>query len=275
MPGATLTLDNNVPVPSSPSALGGPVKQTFGYDELYRLTTANGDYEYSSGKHFRYTLNMQYDNIHNIVRKEQTSTNESAGKVQTRTEGTYSWDYAYDGKQPHAPTHIGERTFSYDANGNQTGWTHDNKGARRAIEWDDENRIMVVKDAGSTLDFVYDESGTRLVKRGQYGKTVYVNKFYVVTNGSTVSKHIYAGTTRLATQLVTGEQADKVRTGGGQTTTYSTTTATTTSTGGTATVDTGTTTASSTTGQGSATVDTQATTTATADVATQTGNGKD
>ena len=54
--GNILSLDNNVLVPTKPSALGGSVKQSFGYDELYRLTSANGDYQYSQGKHYRYTL---------------------------------------------------------------------------------------------------------------------------------------------------------------------------------------------------------------------------
>jgi hypothetical protein len=33
--------------------------------------------------------------------------------------------------RPHAPIHIGERAFSYDANGNQLGWTHDQNGTTR------------------------------------------------------------------------------------------------------------------------------------------------
>ncbi len=123
--GNILSLSNNIDVPTRSNALGGPVTQSFTYDNLYRLTRADGDYQYGSGKHFRYGLDMQYDTIHNIIRKNQTSTHDSAGKIQTRTEGTYDWDYTYQDNghtQPHAPTHIGNRTFSYDANGNQTGW---------------------------------------------------------------------------------------------------------------------------------------------------------
>ena len=34
---------------------------------------------------------------------------------------------------PHAPTHIDDRTYTYDANGNQNGWTQDHNGTRRTI----------------------------------------------------------------------------------------------------------------------------------------------
>ena len=64
---------------------------------------------------------------------------------------------------PHAPTHIGVRTYSYDLNGNQTGWTHDQNGTRRDIVWDDENRIQSVADNGSTKTYKYDDQGQRLV----------------------------------------------------------------------------------------------------------------
>ena len=46
---------------------------------------------------------------------------------------TYDWSYEYGGAQPHAPTHLGDRTYSYDANGNMTGWEHDQNGTSRTI----------------------------------------------------------------------------------------------------------------------------------------------
>ena len=45
---------------------------------------------------------------------------------------------------PHAATHIGERTFHYDRNGNQSGWDDDTSGQRRRIAWDEENRIRSI-----------------------------------------------------------------------------------------------------------------------------------
>jgi len=58
--------------------------------------------------------------------------------VQKKT--TYDFTYAYNASsatsvRPHAPNHIGVRTYSYDLDGNQTGWTHDTNGTRRDIVW--------------------------------------------------------------------------------------------------------------------------------------------
>jgi transcriptional regulator with XRE-family HTH domain len=54
-------------------ALQSPVSQVFGYDKLYRLTNATGVvpgcYDPDDGQLFdaKYTLAMNYDNIHNII----------------------------------------------------------------------------------------------------------------------------------------------------------------------------------------------------------------
>ncbi len=107
--------------------------------------------------------------------------------------------------RPHAPYHIGDRTFSYDANGNQTGWEHDKNGTRRQILWDDENRIQKIGDPSNTLEFAYDDAGERVVKRGQHGMTVYINQYFTVRNLALASKHIFAGATRIATKVEPGE----------------------------------------------------------------------
>jgi hypothetical protein len=60
------------------------------------------------------------------------------------------------------------RTYTYDANGNQTGWTHDTNGTRRIINWDDENRIQSVFDNGHEKDYKYDDKGPRMIKRSYY-----------------------------------------------------------------------------------------------------------
>jgi RHS repeat-associated protein len=96
---------------------------------------------------------------------------------------------------------IGERTYTYDANGNQTRWDHDKNGTRRTIVWDDENRIQSIADNGSTKDYKYDDQGQRLIKPGPQGETVYVNQFYTDRPRSNATKHVYAGTSRVASKL--------------------------------------------------------------------------
>lgn len=223
--GNILGLANAAPIPPQ-NELGGPTQQTFTYDELYRLTVANGSFSPSRSTEHQYTLGMSYDRIHNITRKDQEHiTLRNGSKSRTQRDTTYDWDYSYkDNAQPHAPAHIGNRTFSYDANGNQLGWDNDDNGRRRSIIWDEENRIQEIGDPKNTLAFAYDDSGTRMLKRGQLGQTVYVNQFFTVRNQALSSKHIFAGTTRIATKMEPGEP---VGTSPGNKTTDSTQTAAT------------------------------------------------
>src|SRR5574340_682897 len=200
--GNILSLNNQVDVPP-PTTFGGPNKQQFGYDDLYRLTRANGEYKSAPDKARNYTLALTYDTNHNILAKKQSDVVTVAGGSAIPQKGTsYDWSYAYEGRQPHAPTHIGNRSFRYDANGNQTGWDSDVNGTRRFIQWDEENRIAEIDDNGERNRYVYDAAGERVIKETKQGETVYVNQYYVVRNRSIVSKHLYAGTGRVVTHLV-------------------------------------------------------------------------
>ena len=92
-------------------------------------------------------------------------------------------------------------TYQYDLNGNQTGWDHVQNGTRRTITWDEENRIQAVADNGQTQTYRYDDAGERVIKRGAQGETAYVNQFWTVRNREVVTKHIFAGGTRLVSKL--------------------------------------------------------------------------
>jgi RHS repeat-associated protein len=205
--GNVTELANQVAVPP-PNQFGGPTLQHFEYDDLYRLTSAFGTFQTSPQKTHRYDLAMQYDSIHNITQKTQTHViQQPSGVPIPQKKTTYDFGYAYNASglnsiRPHAPIHIGERAYTYDANGNQTGWTHDQNGTRRTIVWDEENRIQSLFDNGHEKTYKYDDQGNRLIKRGPQGETVYVNQFYTQRPGATGTKHVYAGTTRIASKLV-------------------------------------------------------------------------
>jgi RHS repeat-associated protein len=202
--GNILSLANQVAVPP-PTTFGGPNRQSFGYDDLYRLTSAQGEYKSAPDKTRNYTLALTYDTNHNILAKTQSDVITVAGGSAIPQKGTsYDWQYDYAGRQPHAPTHIGNRTFRYDLNGNQTGWESDVNGTRRFIAWDEENRISEIDDNGERNRYVYDAKGERTVKLTKQGETVYVNQYYVVRNRSVVSKHLFAGTGRVVSHLVMG-----------------------------------------------------------------------
>jgi len=200
--GNILSLSNDVPVPP-PSRDGGPTTQTFAYDDLYRLTSANGTYEFAPDKFDRYRLTLAYNSIHNMVGKDQThEIVEPSGTVVPQHKTSYTFAYAYDSTQPHAADHIGQQTFRYDVNGNQTGWTDDVSGQRRDTVWDEENRIQSLFDNGHEKTYKYDDTGERVIKRGPQGETAYVNQFFTMRNREIGTKHVLVGTTRLVSKLM-------------------------------------------------------------------------
>jgi len=203
--GNITSLSNQVPVPA-PKDYGGPVDQAFQYDGLYRLTNATGKWHFAPNKRDDYSLSLAYDTIHNITRKTQThDVTTPGGATVPQKKTTYDFSYAYAGPRPHAATQVGERTFSYDLNGNQAGWDDLTSGKRRTIDWDEENRIRAIHDNGRTTTFVYDDAGERVIKRGAQGETAYVNQFWTVRNRSVGTKHIYVGETRIASKVVPGD----------------------------------------------------------------------
>ena len=202
--GNVLGADNDVPVPTA-DEMGGPTSQTFAYDDLDQLTSASGSYDFAPGKQNAYALDHTYDAIGNLVSKDQVNTvTESSGQTNPLHTTTYSSSYTYGSSRPHAATAIGERTYSYDASGNLTGWDDTTNGTRRRIVWTEENRVRSVADNGQSTRFLYDADGVRTHKRedgGGGGETVYANRFYTIRNREVPSKHIFAGSVRVATKI--------------------------------------------------------------------------
>jgi RHS repeat-associated protein len=193
-----------------PNEYGGRVEQSFTYDDLYRLTDASGSWLDPPGFRNQYSYSLTYSDIHNILRKNQQhwirkGIGNDNGPDVPQHKTTYDSTYAYGSSKPHAATHIGDRTFSYDPNGNQSGWDHDRNGTRRTIVWDEENRVRSISDNGRTTDFVYDDKGDRVIKTGAQGETVYVNDKWTVRNREIGTKHIFVGTTWIASKLSPGD----------------------------------------------------------------------
>ena len=183
--------------------MGGATSYSYQYDDLYRLTHAQGIYHFESNKVRNFTLEMAYDTIHNIVSKNQQDwITRPGGSEIPQFKTSYDWQYAYAGTQPHAPTHIGDRAFSYDANGNQTSWQHDQNGTRRAIVWDEENCIQSISDNGHTMTYKYNDAGEWVIKQGPQGETAYINQFFSIRNREVGTKHIYAGAVRVVSKMM-------------------------------------------------------------------------
>jgi RHS repeat-associated protein len=196
---------DDIPVPPA-SEMGGPSRQSFAYDALYRLTGADGTYSDGNGKRHEFSQALAYDDGGRLVRKEQTDTEiTSSGSALPQKATTYELAYDYDASQPLAPSHIGSRSYSWDANGNNTGWKEDASGQRRTITWDSENRAATIADQGSTTTYRYGHDGQLGIERGPQGEVEYVNQWYTALNGGVHWKDYFAGNVRVATKRVMPE----------------------------------------------------------------------
>lgn len=137
---------------------------------------------------------------------------QSSGQVNPVHETTYSYTYAYGGPRPHASTHVGTLTFTYDPSGCQVGWTDDQNSNRRTAVFDEDGRIKSITTNGQEIDYRYDDAGNRVVKRGPAGETIYVNQYLTIRDSQVAQKDIFVGSTRLATKLA---KQDKPGGGGG------------------------------------------------------------
>jgi RHS repeat-associated protein len=207
-----LSFKNKAPIPSA-NLMGGTSEYIFEYDDLYRLTSAQGSFRGTNDEH-TYSLAMQYNSVGGIIQKNQSHLR----KGQTQKKTSYQLAYTYSENQPHSPVHIGTQQFTYDKNGNQTGWTSDVSGQERKVLWDEENRIRSIYDNGSQHHFIYDASGERVIKgkssgqrifvngewkagSGQMGNyTVYVNPYLVLKSGG-YTKHYYIEGQRIVSKL--------------------------------------------------------------------------
>lgn len=115
--------------------------QSFGYDELDRLTSASTD---QSGVGV-YGESYEYYDNGNLKRKGPAAA------------GTYSYG---DPAHRHAVTGLsGGGSFSYDANGNML--TRHVGGVLYTLTWDHENRLSGASWPGGSATFVYDHNGER------------------------------------------------------------------------------------------------------------------
>jgi RHS repeat-associated protein len=109
-------------------------------------------------------------------------------------------------------------SFTWDLNGNLITHTDKTKSLNRRLCWDEENRLMAVKDENYLSAYVYDAAGERVWKlTGEVtqmkisgvgtidvaslsNKTLYVSP-YVVYNQQGYSKHYYAGAERVSSRI--------------------------------------------------------------------------
>lgn len=123
-----------------------------------------------------YWQSFTYDNLGS--RKTQTNHATTSGSDDTTT----SFDYPAAGtKQAHTLTSSTTVTgskevhdaYTYDASGNTHTRTYENK--TQTLDWDDENHLAKVTNAdGTSVSYLYDADGNRLLSRDDSGTTLYL-----------------------------------------------------------------------------------------------------
>ena len=239
-------IKNNAWIPYR--GMGGPSEYTFQYDDLYRLVGAEGHWgNYTQVQ--RYGLRMTYNSLHDIVEKRQIHqrvvgdqyidpdilfpnavidwqaiTSPIPNQDWTRGSNftTHRLPYSYTSDKPHAATEIGPYEYRYDANGNMSSREDIFFfGRSRKLEWDEEDRLMVLDDDELVHQYVYDADNVRVVKRKNIGNFVYVNgqlvigdesdgdytvyvNPYIVVDDRGYTKHIFIEGQRICTKIGLG-----------------------------------------------------------------------
>jgi RHS repeat-associated protein len=171
---------------------------TYGYDDLYRLTSATTS---GAAQGWDYAHAYSYDAVGNMV------------TVTKSGQGTFT--YSYQGNagtslaNPHAVTSIANNSFQtiyqYDKNGNLTA---NNLGLLN--RWDYNNRLSQSIVGESVTTYAYDQNGQRVKYSNGFYTAVYPSKYYNVSKTRTVVrqgapaadnavKHIFIGSQLVAT----------------------------------------------------------------------------
>ncbi len=156
--------------------------ESFGYDDLHRLTSATGPYG---------ALTYAYDQIGNMT------CNSQLGPC---TASSANYGYPPSGAssvRPHAANQAGANTYTYDANGNMTSAIDSvSSVAWRTLSYDVDNRPTSIVASGGTATLAYDYTGERVRKTVGGALTTYVGALYECSTSCT--KYLFAGSTRVA-----------------------------------------------------------------------------
>ena len=200
-----------------PCGLGGTYRDDYTYDNLYRLAYAKGNWY--GNKDLYYETSSDYEKNGRISRKVLSVDTWLNGNSATES---YDNEYHYsNSSQPNTLSYIDaghEQFFEWDLNGNMILHHNDQAGYERRMCWDEQNRLLGVKDEGQRLSYYqYDANGDRIYKftgefsaQNQSGQwhyyylldrpTLYASP-YLVSNEKGYTKHYYAESERIASRI--------------------------------------------------------------------------
>ena len=207
-----------------PNNLGGTYRSDYTYDNLYRLTYADGNWHGNNTLY--YETSIEYEKNGRISRKVLYADTWLDGNYATEN---YDNRYYYaNSSQPNTLSYINDtpqQSFGWDQKGNMVFHHNGHSGYDRKLCWDEQNRLLGVKDEGKLLSYyLYDANGDRTYKfTGEYAAqnqsgqwhyyyllncpTLYASP-YLVTNKKGYTKHYYAESERIASRIGGGGLQD-------------------------------------------------------------------
>ena len=192
-----------------------------------------------------YQQSFSYDEIGNMTAKTSSASTNPARRV--GDDLNYALSYSYYAGKGHQAEVVGKLYYRYDANGNTIeeregghgtgvvlGGTVSKQGALRMTDrgfglvlqdqgspapsaytryyvWDEENRLERTVDGSLTVDYRYGADGQRAVKYSSRGESLYFDSMWQAQTdypSLRQSKHVYVGSTRVATRLNIQGQLD-------------------------------------------------------------------
>ena len=174
--------NGNVLTITDAAAYGGSQTQTFTYDPLDRLSTAQA----SGGSNGLYNESYVDSANGNLTSKTGVGNYAYDAQAADCPEGVLS--------KPHAVVTAGSYAYCYDQNGNMR---RRKLGADTyLLTYDAENRLTAMS-GGVTSSYVYDGDGNRVKETVAGVVRVFIGNYYEVAAG-VVKKYYYAGATRVA-----------------------------------------------------------------------------
>jgi RHS repeat-associated protein len=179
------------------------------YDGVDRLTSSQGSAQLTAQKRTEYVQTFQYSASHNLVHKERAHLITQPGQIPTAPSDTnFSSPYLYGAARPHLPNQIGDLTLTYDPSGNPTIRRKQSTGSQQNLVWDDDNRLVDFTSGGVHQHNTFDASGNRVRRKSTQRETVFANQYFDVENGTQGVRHVFAGGSRVASELGKFEGGD-------------------------------------------------------------------
>ncbi len=191
----------------------GTVELEYRYDDLHRLVWASGSAKSRPRTIDTFTSTFAYSDIHDMTSNVQVHRIlHGGGPGEFPPHTNHDLAYRYEGAGPHQATRIGDSWLVYDANGNTETECRDPADSTcserpahlRRYQWTEENRLDAVIDGGgkNATRFMYGADGQRVVKLGRGGESLTIGQFWSLKGRRAATKHVFAGTTRLASKLL-------------------------------------------------------------------------